>query len=240
MNSDLSKSRICEDDYPVDDSPAGHRRRLRDRFLKGGILSLGDHELFELLLTYSIPRRDVKPLAKALLRRFGSVSSVFNASSEQLMALDGIGERSATLIKLIHSCHVKYFEERMLSCDPVANPEDVVNFSKAHIGGRAEENLMTVFVNSKNKVRGYEIISEGTVDVAVVYPRKIITKALDRNSNGIIIVHNHPSGDPEPSAEDISLTHSIKEAAKPMDIRVLDHIIVGSSGYFSFLDKGIL
>lgn len=228
------------DDYPMDDSPAGHRRRLRDKFLRGGVLSLGDHELFELLLTYSIPRRDVKPFARALLRKFGSVSSVFNASPEQLKSVAGIGDLSAALIKLVHACHVKYFEEKMFAGDPVANPEDVVNFSKFHIGGRREENLMTVFVNSKNKVRGYEIISEGTVDVAVVYPRKIITRALEKNSNGIIIVHNHPSGDPEPSAEDISLTRSVKEAAKPMDIRVLDHIIVGSSGYFSFLDKGIL
>ncbi len=218
----------------------GHRERLRMRFLNGGLIALSDYELLELLLSYSILRRDVKPLAKALLKKFSSLSILFSANIADISSVDGIGENSAALIKLIYACHVKYFEEKMLNSDPVSSPEDVINFSRIHLAGRSDENLMTVFVNSKNKVTGYEIISEGTVDIAVVYPRKIIKKALEKNANGVILVHNHPSGDPEPSGEDINLTRSVKDAAKSMDIRMLDHIIVGKNGYISFLDKGIL
>ncbi len=218
----------------------GHRKRLRGKLLERGASSLADYELIELILSYSIPRRDVKPLAKELLKKFNSISSLFSAESKDICSVNGIGERSAGLIKLIYACHVKYFEEKMLDMDPISNPETVVNFSIASLLGKTDENLMAIFVNSKNRVQDYEIISEGTVDMAVVYPRKIIKKTLEKNANGIILVHNHPSGDPDPSGEDMKLTRAAKEAAAPMDIRVLDHIIIGKGNYFSFLSKGIL
>lgn len=218
----------------------GHRERLRERFLSGGISALADYELLELLLTYSIPRRDVKPLAKALLRKFGSVSNVFNANKEQLIDVKGLGERSATLIKLIYACHIKHFEDKMLGSNPLSNPEDVVNFAKVFLANRRYETLLLIFVNSKNKVCGYEISSSGTVDSSLAYPRNVMVRAVERKANGLLIVHNHPSGDPTPSSEDKDVTKKMKEAARTMDVRFLDHIVVGTSGYYSFLENNMI
>lgn len=218
----------------------GHRERLRERFLSGGISALADYELLELLLTYSIPRRDVKPLAKALLRKFGSVSNVFNANKEQLIDVKGLGERSATLIKLIYACHIKHFEDKMLGSNPLSNPEDVVNFAKVFLANRRDETLLLIFVNSKNKVCDYEISSSGTVDSSLAYPRNVMVRAVERKANGLLIVHNHPSGDPTPSSEDKDVTKKMKEAARTMDVRFLDHIVVGTSGYYSFLEKNMI
>jgi DNA repair protein RadC len=218
----------------------GHRKRLRERFCEGGIKALADYELIELLLTYSILRRDVKTQAKSLLRKFSSVSGLLSACPNDIASVKGLNKESAALISLVHAIHTKYFEEKMIGSNPLSAPEEVVNFSKVYLAEKSDENLMAVFVNSKNKVVGYEIISEGTVDAAVVYPRKIIRKTLDNNANGIILVHNHPSGDPAPSSDDISLTKAVKNAAASMDIRLLDHIIIGKNGYLSFLEKGML
>jgi DNA repair protein RadC len=218
----------------------GHRKRLRERFLKGGLKALSDHELLELILTYAIPRRDVKEQAKALLKKFSSLPGVFSANSKGILSIKGLNKESAALISLVHAAHVKYFEKKMLGGDPLSSPEDVVNFSRVFLSWMKKENFAVIFVSSKNRVIGYELMSEGTIDSAAVYPREIMEMALNNKAHGIILVHNHPSGETSPSEEDLRLTRAVKNAAETMGVRVLDHLIVGENEFMSFLDKKLL
>lgn len=218
----------------------GHRQRLRDKFDKTGADGLHEYELLEVLLSYAIPRRDVKPIAKTLLKKFGSIPEIIDADKKELKEITGIGIRSATLIKLIKEFTHVYLAGKMVKRDCLKSPDAVIDFSRAHLAGKKNEVLMAVYVNSKNIVRGYEIIQEGTVDRAAVFPRKVMEKALSYKANGIILVHNHPSGDCNPSEDDKKLTRDIAKAGELLDIRLVDHLIVGKSGYYSFIENGIL
>jgi DNA repair protein RadC len=194
---------------------AGHRERLKERFrnaygagsstwLRAG---MHDYEVLELLLTYAIPRKDVKPIAKNLMARFKTLNGVLDASVSDIESMPDMGAHSATLIKLV---------------------------------GLPHEAFMVIFMNLQNEVLAHEIVSEGTVDQVAVYPRRILEKALGQHAAGLIIVHNHPSGYTDPSEDDKHLTRSLKEAAKLLSIRLLDHIIVGQNGHFSFLERGLI
>lgn len=218
----------------------GHRNRLRKRFMSGGAKSLLDYELLELLLFYSIPRKDVKKIAKELLDRFDTLSGVFSASPSELSKIKGVSESTAILVSLVRELMICISEDKALRGDVLSSPELVAKFARAKIGHLKQEVLLSIFLNAKNRICGYETISEGTTDCAVVYPRKIVKLALEKNACGIIISHNHPSGECEPSSDDISLTRKVQEAAKAVDLKVLDHVIVGKSGYYSFVEKGIV
>lgn len=217
-----------------------HRKRLRERFKKAGAKGLHDYELLELLLTYAIPRKDVKPTAKDLLKRFGSLSGVLDASQKELEAVEGLGSISATLIRLVKEICSAYLSDRMKRKDVLSSPQAVVDFARAKLGGLPHEAFMVVYLNTKNEVIEHEIVHEGTIDRAVIYPRRIIEAALAHHAAGLILVHNHPSGHPEPSEEDKRLTRAIADAARPMDIKVIDHLIVGKDDYFSFREKHLL
>ncbi|MGB7291976.1 MAG: DNA repair protein RadC [Thermodesulfobacteriota bacterium] len=217
-----------------------HRSRLRKRFRKTDGNSLHEYELLELLLTYAIPRVDVKPIAKRLLERFGGLSGVLDASQEELVGINDIGPVSATLIRLVKALCVSYSVQRMRNKDILSSPESVLDFSRLKLTGLANEALMAIYVNVKNQVIEYEMLNEGTVDNVVIYPRRIIEGALRYHASGLIIVHNHPSGNPEPSEEDRVLTRSLSEISKTLDIRLLDHIIVGRNGHFSFRERKAL
>jgi DNA repair protein RadC len=217
-----------------------HRERLRERFKRSGAGAMHDYESLELLLTYAIPRRDVKPLAKSLIERFGSLSGVIDANPRDLESVKGIGPRSALLIPLIRELCTEYMAEKMMSRDPLPSPRAVVDFARMKLAALPREDFMLIFLNVKNEVIDYETIHEGTVDRAVVYPRRVIESALAHHAAGLILVHNHPSGHPEPSAEDKSITNSISEACRTMDIRVLDHLVVGKDGYFSFAEHNLI
>jgi len=217
-----------------------HRKRLRDRFEKSGAGAMHDYESLELLLTYVIRRRDVKPLAKNLIERFGSLSGVIDAKPRELESIKGIGPRSALLIPLVRELCTEYMAEKMMSRNLLSSPRTVVDFARMKLASLPHEDFMVIFLNVKNEVIDYETIHEGTVDRAVVYPRKIIESALAHHAVGLILVHNHPSGHPEPSAEDKSITNSIAEACRTMDIRILDHIVVGREGYFSFAEHNLI
>jgi DNA repair protein RadC len=217
-----------------------HRKRLRERFLNAGSRGLKDYELLELLLTYSIPRLDVKPVAKAVLKRFGSVAGVLGASSKDLQSVKGLGPHSAVLIRIVKELFIVYVEERIVSADVLSSPDAVVEFAKVKLGRMAHEAFMVIYLNVKNHVITHDVINEGTVDHAVVYPRRVVESALANHAASLILVHNHPSGDPAPSPEDKLLTRSIVEAARTMDIRVVDHIIVGKSTHFSFHENHLL
>ena len=218
----------------------GHRKRLRERFRRAGAQGMHDYELLELLLTYAIPRRDVKPIAKELLGRFKGITGVMNASQEELESVEGMGPISAMLIRLVKELFGLYMAERMEGRDLLASPQAVVDFARVKLAGLSHEAFMVIYLNTKNEVIEYEVVHEGTVDRAIIYPRRIIESALSHHASGLILVHNHPSGYPEPSEDDRRLTRSIYEVAHTIDIRVLDHIIVGRNGYFSFREGGLL
>lgn len=217
-----------------------HRSRLRKRFRKTDGNGLHEYELLELLLTYAIPRIDVKPIAKRLLERFGGLSGVLDASQEETEGINGVGPVSAALIRLVKALCVSCSSQRMRNKDILSSPESVLNFSRIKLTGLSNEALMAIYVNVKNQVIDYEMLNEGTVDNVVIYPRRIIEGALRHHASGLIIVHNHPSGNPEPSEEDRVLTSSLSEISKTLDIRLLDHIIVGRDGHFSFRERKAL
>ena len=218
----------------------GHRERLRERFLRTGAKGLQDYELLELLLSYAIPRKDVKPQAKELLRRFGSLAGVLDAPLEEVQEVKGIGPRAAALLRLAKEMGEVYLGERMRGVDVLSSPSRVVDFCLFRLKGEGEEKFMVIYLNVKNEVMDYEVVQEGTVDRSVVYPRRVAEKALRRRAASVIVVHNHPSGHPDPSPEDRGITRELVEALRPLEIRLLDHIIVGKRGYFSFRERGIL
>src|SRR5436853_6046534 len=226
----------------MDDKPhyIEHRKRLRERFIRAGPDGLQDYELLELLLTYAIPRVDVKPVAKSLLKRHGGLAGVLDAPQNELESEPGLGTESAVLIRLINEMCSAYLKEGASQRDVLSSPEAVVNFARAQIAGLPHEAFMLIFLNTKNEMIDSEIVQEGTVDRATVYPRRVIEAALSRHASSLILVHNHPSGHPDPSAEDKVLTRTILEAARTMDIRVLDHIIVGRRGHFSFAENRLM
>ena len=217
-----------------------HRQKLRDRFEKSGAEGMHDYELLELLLTYAIPRMDVKPLAKRLIAAFGSLSGVLDADMNRLQKVRGVGTMTAPLIRLVNQLYTTYLAENMKKGDVLSSPEAVLKFARVRLSGLKHEAFMVIFMNTKNEVIDYSVLQEGTVDNVAVYPRRIIERALARHASGLILVHNHPSGNPSPSKEDRLLTRDISEAARTLDIRVLDHIIVGKNGYFSFIENDMM
>jgi len=217
-----------------------HRKRLREKFLKAGAEGFHDYELLELLLTFAIPRVDVKPAAKALMKRFGTLNAVLDATQSELQSVSGMGPTSAVLIRLVKELFAAYLAERMEGKDVLSSPSAVVDFARVKLAGLPHEAFMVIYLNVKNRVIDHEVLQEGTVDRAIVYPREIIKAALTHKATGLLLSHNHPSGDPEPSQEDKHLTRSVIEAARTVEIKVLDHIIVGKNGYFSFQENRLL
>ncbi len=217
----------------------GHRDRLRKKLLLSSD-SLADYELLELLLTYSIPRKDVKPLAKQLIEHFKNIHGVMNASSEALLEVSGISENTAILIKLIRELDTRSLVMQLQQKNAIRSPKDVLDFARKKLGHLVDEAFMVIYINARNKIENYEIVNEGTTDKVVIYPRNIIRNALKHNATGIILIHNHPSGESEPSGSDIRITGDIITAATAMDIRVLDHLIISTEGSFSFAENNLM
>lgn len=217
----------------------GHRARLREKFLNGGLKALHDYEALELLLTFVIPRRDVKPIAKALLFRFKELHAVFEASPRELQEVKGIGENAAILFVFLRELCTGYLESKALGTDFVNSPESVINYARMKIGTEQNEFFMALYLNTKNNVIDYDC-QEGTINRAAVYPRNILRRCLDIHAAAIILVHNHPSGLCDPSPADRRLTDSIKKAVETVEIKLLDHIIVSQAGYSSFAELRIL
>lgn len=218
----------------------GHRERLRKRFLNSGIEGLHDYEAVELLLMFAIPRRDVKPLAKELLNRFGSISRILDAPVRELSQVKGIGENAAVMINFVKDLCGSYLADRMRQADVISSPQTVIDFARMKLAGLPEEAFMVIYVNIKNHVITHEIMIRGTVDQAAVYPRNVLKNTLHNNASGLVLVHNHPSGVCDPSFDDIRLTDAIKSATATIDVKIIDHIIVGKGGYFSFVENGLL
>lgn len=218
---------------------AGHRARLRERFLNAPG-ALPGYELLELLLTYALGRRDVKPIAKRLIERFGSLSAVLDAAPHEISAVPGAGPACAVLIKVAKEISAAGLAERLHKKSFLSSPRAVADFARARIGGLPHEAFMVIFLNVQNEILGSAVVNEGTVDQVAVYPRRILEAALARHAAGLILAHNHPSGYTDPSEEDRRLTETLKTTARALDIRVLDHLVVGQGGYVSFAERGWL
>ena len=223
---------------PADNS--GHRKRLREKFLYGGGRALHKYEKLELLLTYCIPRRDVKPLAKKLLNHFGSVQNLMNASVKELTDFNGITERTACMILMLKDLCCTYLEEEMLAKPLIKNVTAAINFAKMKIGGSKKESFMLIFLDSRNCILGYECVQNGTVDHTFMYPRELVSMCINYNAVGVILIHNHPSGLCMPSKEDFDMTIQIKKTLTPIQITLHDHIIVSASDFYSMLNAGKL
>lgn len=218
---------------------AGHRARLRERFLVSPA-ALPGYELLELLLTFVHGRRDVKPVAKRLIERFGGLASVLDAAPHEIASVEGAGPAAATLIRVVREINAAALAEGIRKKPFLSSPRAVADFATARIGGLPHEAFMVIFLNVQNEVLASEVINEGTVDQVAVYPRRILQAALARHAAGVILAHNHPSGYTEPSDEDKRLTETLRSTARALDIRVLDHLVVGRGGYFSFAERGLL
>jgi len=218
----------------------GHRQRLRERFLKGGAAALQDYEILELLLTYALPRHDVKPLAKNLLAHFGSFTQILDAPAESLMEVGGLKEASATLIRLVKACAEYYLKEDVLTRQKIPSLAVLVDYCRTALGGLKDEQFRVLFLNSQNEIVAEEIVQEGTVNQTVVYPRKVLELALKHKAAGLILVHNHPGGNPSPSAADRDLTQAIVKAARTISLTVHDHLIITRHGYLSMAEKNMI
>lgn len=218
----------------------GHRGRLRSRFFTGGAAALQDYELLELLLTFAIPYSDVKPLAKGLIERFGSFSQVLDAPPEALMEFMGLKEYSACLIHLAKACIELYLKEEALKRQKIPSLEALINYCRTSMGGLKDEQFRVLFLNSQNEILAEEIIQEGTVNQTVVYPRKVLELALKHKATGLILVHNHPSGNVTPSAADQELTSTIVKAGHALNLTVHDHLIISRHSYFSLAEHNML
>jgi DNA repair protein RadC len=218
----------------------GHRQRLRNRFLTGGPGALQDYELVELLLTFAIPYSDVKPLAKTLIKHFGSFNQVLDAAPEALLEVPGIREYSAVLIRLVKTCAEHYLREEALKKERLSSLTALVDYCRTAMGGLKDEQFRVIFLNSQNEIIGEEIIQEGTVNQTVVYPRKVLELALKHKACGLILVHNHPSGHTAPSLSDRELTKALIDASRTLNLTVHDHLIIGRQGYFSLAENNML
>ena len=211
----------------------GHRERLRKKFLNTGLESFLPHEILELLLTYSIPRKDTKPIAWTLLKKFGSLSDVLDAKEEDLLKVEGVGPASIVLLKLMRGIMRNYSLERIKQRKEISTPENLLEFCKASLHGKQEEAFEVIFLTVRNTVIAVERLCQGSLNTAIISPRKILEKAFSYNAAGLIFIHNHPSGEPIPSPEDKHLTETLTRVTTPLGIMVLDHIIVGRGKFFS-------
>lgn len=218
---------------------SGHRDRLRERFLKAGSDAFSDHELLELMLFGVILRRDVKPIAKALLARFGSLNNLIGAPIAEIMQVKGIGESAAIHIKSLHAILLRAGQQE-LENKPIMNSwSALLSYLKLSLANETREQFRVLFLNNKLKLISDEMMGDGTIDHAPVYPREIARRALELAASSVILVHNHPSGDPKPSGNDISMTRKIIQSLQSIEVEVHDHIIVGSQGSVSMKAIGL-
>lgn len=223
-------------------SGAGHRDRLRKRFEKTGFTGFSEHEVVELLLTLCIPRRDVKQPAKALLRRFGSLKSILEAQPVELREVQGIGQVAPVALRIIREAANLYLQQTAEEGVMLNSTDRLEKFWRSRLGGLKNEVFEVAYLNKRYQLLkdGVERLEEGTIDRAYVYPRKVMEAALRHSSAVIVLAHNHPSGRALPSDEDRELTNALIQAAEPLQIQILDHIIVAGDSAFSFKREGML
>jgi DNA repair protein RadC len=210
-----------------DTTRIGHRKRLRERLRRGGYTALHDYELLELILFRALPRRDVKPLARDLLDRFGDLSGVLSATDARLLEVTGIGQEVITEFRLIEAVALNFGQSRIMHKPALANWNQMISYCRTKIAEKNKEEFHVLFLDKKNHIIADEMKGSGTVDHAPVYPREVIKRALELSASALILVHNHPSGDPTPSKADIDMTNKLYALASQFNIVVHDHLIIG-------------
>lgn len=225
---------------PEDEHFHGHRERLRNRFREAGAEALADYELVELLLFRAIPRRDVKPLAKAVIARFGSFAETISAPLERLAEIDGMSLNAATELKIVEAAAQRLAKGKIKRRTPMGSWGEVVDYCRAAMAFSDKEEFRILFLDKKNGLIADEVQGVGTVDHTPVYPREVVKRALELSASAVILVHNHPSGDPTPSQQDVKLTLDIIGMAKPLGVMIHDHIIVARQGHASLKGLGLI
>lgn len=219
---------------------ADHRKRLRARFMDGGADAMPDYELLELVLFRAIPRQDVKPLARALLDRFGDFNGVVSAPPQRLREISGVGEAVVQELKIVEAAAQRLARARVMGRSVISSWEALLDYCRTAMAHRDTEHFRVLFLDRRNALIADEEQARGTVNHVPVYPREVAKRALELNASAMILVHNHPSGDPTPSESDIAMTARIRTAAEALDITVHDHLIIGMSRALSFRDEGLL
>ncbi len=217
----------------------GHRNRLRKKMLTHAD-GLADYELLELILAQALPRGDVKPLAKELMRIFGSFADVLTANPIQMMQVKGVGEAVIIAIKIAHQASLRLVAEKMDAQNIISSWQAVLDYCRVHMAYGDREQFCMICLDQRNHVIDYKVIQTGTINHVTLYPREIVKQAFDKGATALIIVHNHPSGSPEPSQGDIDFTKKLHHILKPLDIALHDHIIITRSKHFSFRENGLL
>ncbi len=218
----------------------GHRKRLRARFRQAGAQGLAEYELLELVLFRALPRRDVKPLAKKLIEKFGSFAEVISAPPTRLAEVDGVGDAVVAELKIVQAAAKELLRGELRQKPVLSSWSAVLDYCRTAMAYADKEELRVLYLDKRNQLIGDERQQVGTVDHTPVYPREVVKRALELSASAIILVHNHPSGDPSPSRADVEMTQAIHEAARSLGIALHDHIIVGRQGHASFKALGLI
>ena len=237
------RERVAEKNDPATGSAhdgAGHRARLRTRLLTGGSEALADYELVEYLLMTAVPRKDMKPLAKALLKRFGGLAGVLNADPAALANHAGMGETSAAALKIVALAARRLARTGLQEQPVLSSWQGLIDYLTIDMAHLNHERVRVLYLDTKNRLILDDQLSDGTLDEAAIHPREVVKKALDLGASALILVHNHPSGSPEPSRADVQITNKIAEAGRLLGITVHDHVIIGKEGHVSLKAKGLI
>lgn len=220
----------------------GHRQRLRTKVLDGNAAGFADYELLEFLLTYAVPRRDMKPLAKQLIKKYGSFAAVVNAPKSELLEFSGLKENSAALLMVVCESLRRAAWQQLSGSDApiIANSEALLDYCRTAVSFSEVEELHIIFLDSKLRVIGKEMLQRGSINCVAIHPREIVKAALARHAKSIIMIHNHPSGDVRPSKCDLEATKQTAEACHVVDVKLQEHLIISRSSHFSFKDHGLL
>ena len=221
-------------------SGSGHRQRMRERLLAGGGDGFHDYELLEYLLGLAIPRRDTKPLAKRLLTEFGSFPAILAASPAELSRVEGLSEGGTAALKFVEAASLRSLRAAAMDRPVLSGWQALTDYLHASMAHRVTEEFRVIFLNNRNIVVRDEAMGSGTVNAAPVYPREIVKRALELGASGLVLVHNHPSGDPSPSRDDIAMTKAVVEAGRHLGLSVHDHVVIGRTGHASFRALGLL
>ena len=233
-------AKLADIEGKVSHDGAGHRARLRQKLANSGGDALHDHELIEYLLALAIPRRDTKPLAKALLREFNGIGGLMAADWQAIARVPGMGDTSIAAIKIVHATLLRMLRNEVAERPVLASWQALLDYLRADMAYLGVERVRVLHLNSRNMLIRDEHMGDGSIDQAAIYTREVIRRAIDLGSAALILVHNHPSGSPEPSRQDIEVTRQIVDAGKRLNISVHDHIIIGSHGHSSMRAKGLL
>jgi DNA repair protein RadC len=235
-------NRRAPEDSRAEPAAEGHRRRLRERFERGGFSGFAEHEVVELLLTLAIPRRDVKPAARALIARFGSLRGLLDAPIEEVREVPGVGTVAPVALRVIREAATLYLQQAAEGRDCLADPDALERFWRLRIGSLPHEVFQVGYLDTGLRLLrdGIQTLAEGTVDRAAVYPRRVVEAALRRGAAALVFAHNHPHGDVRPSEHDKTVTRALGLAAHTVQLRVVDHLVVSPDAVFSFRDAGLI